>query len=173
MRFHRHLKPFEGSGSGTAYPDELLDGSIDPVSVMSMLQQVQYEHGYLSQESLERISAESGVHLSRLYGVATFYSQFRLKPAGRYVVHICHGTACHVNGAQQVQEAVIDELGIDDGGTTEDGLFTLEKVACLGACILAPVITVDNKVYGHLDADAARRVISHYRNMGVVSDDSR
>ena len=92
-------------------------------------------------------------------GVATFYSQFRLEPIGEHTIRVCFGTACHVNGAEAIADALSDELKVPVGGTTPDGKFTLESVACLGCCSLAPVITIDDETYGRLTADKARDII--------------
>ncbi len=98
-----------------------------------LLQRTQERFGYLPREVLEEIANYLGIPLSRVYGVATFYAQFRFEPLGKYVVKVCHGTACHVNGAVNIAQALKEELGIEEGQTTEDGLVTLERVACLAA----------------------------------------
>jgi NADH-quinone oxidoreductase subunit E len=96
-------------------------------------------------------------------GVATFYAQFRFAPAGRHTVRLCHGTACHVAGAERISRAVAEELGVADGETTADRLFTLTRVACLGCCSLAPVMMVDETAYGRLTPETVRRVFARYR----------
>jgi NADH-quinone oxidoreductase subunit E len=127
-----------------------------------LLQQVQAEVGYLPPEVMERIADRAGVSPARVLGVASFYSQFRLEPVGRYIIRVCQGTACHVQGAVAVTEAICDELGVEEGGTTEDGKFTVEPVACLGCCSLAPVIMIDEDTFGRLTPDEARRVVRDY-----------
>lgn len=127
-------------------------------SLIPMLQQIQDELGYLPREALIELSNYLNIPLSRIYGVATFYSQFNFKPLGKYVVKICRGTACHVNGAVNIAQELEIELGIKENETTEDGLVTLQPVACLGCCSLAPVIMVNEKVYGNLTTAAVRRI---------------
>ncbi|ASI98235.1 NADH-quinone oxidoreductase subunit NuoE [Thermococcus celer] len=135
----------------------------EPSSLIPLLQRTQERFGYLPREALEEIADYLGVPLSRVYGVATFYAQFRFEPLGKYVVRICHGTACHVNGAVNVSGAITEELGIGEGETTEDGLITLERVACLGCCSLAPVIMVNDKVFGKLTPEKARKLMRELR----------
>jgi NADH-quinone oxidoreductase subunit E len=94
-----------------------------------------------------------------MYGVATFYSQFRLNPVGKHIVKVCHGTACHVQNANAITDAIQEALKVSDGETTEDGLFTLESVACLGCCSLAPVMMIDDETYGKLTGDKAKKII--------------
>lgn len=127
-------------------------------SLIPLLQHIQEEFGYLPREALVELADYLVIPLSRIYGVATFYSQFNFKPLGKYVVKICHGTACHVNGAINIAQELMDELGINENETSADGLVTLQPVACLGCCSLAPVIMVNEKVYGNLTAAAVRRI---------------
>ncbi|MFW9924092.1 MAG: NADH-quinone oxidoreductase subunit NuoE [Candidatus Thorarchaeota archaeon] len=127
-------------------------------SLIPLLQQIQDEFGYLPKEALEKLADYLGMPLSRIYGVATFYSQFNFKPLGKYVVKVCHGTACHVNGAVNIAEEIQNELGIKENETSDDGLVTLQPVACLGCCSLAPVIMVNEKVYGNLTPAAVRKI---------------
>ncbi len=128
-------------------------------SLIPLLQKTQENFGYLPKEALQEISKYLGVPLSRVYGVATFYAQFRFEPLGKYVIKICHGTACHVNGAVNISEAIKEEFGIEEGQTTKDGLVTLERVACLGCCSLAPVIMINGKVYGKLTPEKVRKLM--------------
>jgi NADH-quinone oxidoreductase subunit E len=128
-------------------------------SLIPLLQATQEKYGYLPANKLVDISEYLNVPLSRIYGVATFYAQFRFTPLGKFVVKVCHGTACHVDGAVNISEVIKDELKIEDGETTEDGLATLERVACLGCCSLAPVIMINDKVYGKLTKDSVRKII--------------
>ncbi|MHA1738186.1 MAG: NADH-quinone oxidoreductase subunit NuoE [Candidatus Heimdallarchaeota archaeon] len=127
-------------------------------SLIPLLQQIQDQFGYLPNEALVELGEYLGIPLSRIYGVATFYSQFNFSPLGKYVVKICRGTACHVNGAVNILQELEDELGIKENETSEDGLVTLQPVACLGCCSLAPVISVNEKVYGNLTNAAVRRI---------------
>ncbi len=130
--------------------------------LIPVLQEVQSRIGYLPPEVMERIAERTGVPSSRVFGVVSFYSQFRLAPVGKYVIKICHGTACHVQGAPAITEAVLSELGVADGETTADGRFTVESVACLGCCSLAPVIMVEQETFGRLTPDQARDIVRNY-----------
>jgi NADH-quinone oxidoreductase subunit E len=134
--------------------------------VIPLLQAIQQRCGYLPREVLEAIAKRTRVSLTRIYGVATFYERFRFQPVGKHVVQACHGTACHVNGAKQTGRAIHQTLQIKDRETTADGLFTLETVACLGCCSLAPVMMIDDKVYGRLNPQRAQRILSSYRRGG-------
>ena len=131
-------------------------------ALIPVLQSVQSRIGYLPREAMERIAQRTGVPASRVFGVATFYSQFRLEPVGRYVIKVCHGTACHVQGAVAVTEAICNELGVEPGDTTADGKFTVESVACLGCCSLAPVMMIEESTFGRLTPDAARKIVREY-----------
>ena len=135
----------------------------NPSSLIPLLQRTQENFGYLPKEALEEISRYLRIPLSRVYGVATFYAQFRFEPLGKYVIKICHGTACHVNGAVNISQAITEELGIEEGQTTEDDLVTLERVACLGCCSLAPVIMINNKVFGKLTPEKVRKLMKNLK----------
>lgn len=132
--------------------DEFQAGGHDG-AVIPLLQRTQDLLGYLSRPALRLISKKTLIPLSRLYGVATFYAQFRLKRRGRHLVRVCDGTACHVRGAGKSIEALGKSLGIEPGATTPDYKLTLEIVYCLGSCGLSPVALVDDKVYGRLQPD--------------------
>ncbi|GAB4332057.1 MAG: NADH-quinone oxidoreductase subunit NuoE [Calditrichia bacterium] len=127
--------------------------------VIPLLQEAQKIYGYLPREAIIRIAEFTNNEVSQIYGVATFYSQFRLKPVGKHIVRVCHGTACHVSGAERITEACEEALGIKDGETTEDMEFTLESVACLGCCSLAPVMMIDDMTYGRLNDRETKKVI--------------
>ena len=120
-------------------------------------------YGFLPREVIEYISLKLKLKTAEVYGVATFYTQFRFEPVGRYLVLLCMGTACHVNGAKSIEEAIYDELGISDGETTQDGLFTLNNVACLGCCSLSPVMMVNGEAYGQLTGDKVKTIIGELR----------
>ena len=130
-----------------------------PGSLIPVLQKTQEVLGYLSSGTLEGISKELDIPLSDIYGVVTFYSQFRLKPSGKNIIKVCHGTACHVGASEGISEALENELKISHGDTTPDGKFTLERVACLGCCSLAPCIMINNETYGRLTPDKARKIV--------------
>jgi len=132
-------------------------------SLITILQKAQDALGYLSEDTIKTIAEKTGISAAKIYGVATFYTQFRLKPVGRYVLALCKGTACHVNGAAGIEEAVSEHLGIADGETTADGLFTLDVVACLGCCSLAPVMMVrgpeGEETFGSLTKEKVRTIL--------------
>ncbi|MDD6275778.1 MAG: NADH-quinone oxidoreductase subunit NuoE [Clostridia bacterium] len=133
-------------------------------SLITILQKTQEIYGYLPIDVLYKIADAVGESPARVLGVATFYSQFRLKPVGKYLIMLCQGTACHVNGSQRIEQALFEELGIRDGETTEDGLFTLKDVACLGCCSLSPVMMINGETYGRLTPDKAKEIIRELRS---------
>ena len=124
-------------------------------SLITILQYAQDIYGYLPTDVLYHIAERIGSTPAKVMGVATFYSQFRLQPVGKYLIMLCQGTACHVNGSEKIEKAIKDELGISDGETTEDGLFTLKNVACLGCCSLSPVMMINDDTYGSLTPEKA------------------
>jgi len=132
----------------------------DTGMLIPMMQDLQSEYGYLPPEELKSLAARLGVPLTRVYGVAMFYSSFRLAPKGQHEVTLCMGTVCHLNGAGRISEAICEEYGIEPGGTTPDRLFTLQAVNCVGACALAPVMVVDGKYYDHVTPESALKVLS-------------
>jgi NADH-quinone oxidoreductase subunit E len=132
-------------------------------NIIPLLQEIQEEFGYLSEEQIDGVAEKVGVSASVVYGVATFYSQFRLRAPGRHMIRVCEGTACHVLGAGAVLEALKMELGIDVGGTTADGLFSLESVRCLGCCSLAPAVVIDEETYGRVSANKIGKILAPYR----------
>lgn len=132
-------------------------------NLIPILQGTQNIYGYLPKESFLKISEITGLKLSDMYGVATFYTQFRLNPVGKYIIKICHGTACHVQNATAISEALEETLGIKDGETTEDRLFTLESVACLGCCSLAPVMMIGANTYGKLTGPKAVKIFKEIK----------
>ena len=131
--------------------------------LIPLLQKLQDAYGYLPQDVIARLSERTGVFVSEIMGVVTFYAQFRLEPVGKNIVKICFGTACHVIGAENIADAITRELGITLGGTTEDQLFTVESVACIGCCSLAPVIMINEETHGRLTPETARAVIRAFR----------
>ena len=131
-------------------------------SLIPVLQKVQGELGYLPEEAVSEIAHFLGLSKSEIYGVASFYAQFRFERQGEHTVKVCQGTACHVRGGRRIMEAVIQQLGIKPGGTTEDYKFSLERVACFGSCALAPVMVADKTVYGRMTTVKAREVLGQY-----------
>jgi NADH-quinone oxidoreductase subunit E len=132
-------------------------------NMIPLLQGTQELYGYLPRRAFEKISAETGLELSEMFGVATFYAQFRLKPVGKHIIKICHGTACHVQNAKEISEALEEALKVKDGETTEDRLFTLESVACLGCCSLAPVMMIGDQTYGKLTGNESAKIVKNIR----------
>jgi NADH-quinone oxidoreductase subunit E len=132
-------------------------------NLIPLLQGTQDIFGYIPHNAFEKIASETGLELSDMYGVATFYAQFRLNPVGKHIVKVCHGTACHVQSAKSVTDALMEALKVEDGGTTEDGMFTLESVACLGCCSLAPVMMIGDETYGKLTGSEAVKIIKNIR----------
>jgi len=143
----------------------------DPGALIAVLQETQKIYGYLPKSALRKIASARRLPLSKVYGVATFYSQFHLRPRGENVIRVCHGTACHVRGAPEVTRAVVEELGLKVGETAEDLSFTLESVACVGCCGLAPVMLVDHQTYGQLDVVEARRIAAELREEAAADRD--
>ena len=135
----------------------------DKKSLITVLQEKQEELGYLPMDELYKIAEETGNSPARVLGVATFYTQFRLQPVGKYLIMLCKGTACHVNGADGLEKAICEELGIADGGTTADGLFSLKTVACLGCCSLSPAMMINDDTYGSLTPAKAVEILREIR----------
>ena len=123
--------------------------------LIPILQEVQKELGYISSEAMETISKDLKIPKSEIYGVVTFYAQFHLKPRGRHVIRVCRGTACHVRGSAKIMDKIMSMLKVKENGTTDDLRFTLEPVACLGCCGLAPVVMIDEDTHGRLTDDEA------------------
>lgn len=152
-----------GEANHLAQLDELLakwkgvKGALIPV-----LQGAQEIYGYLPKEVIQRIGEKLDIPTSQIYGVVTFYAQFHLSPRGRNIIRVCQGTACHVRGAKAIMTAISDSLQIEVGKTTPDLKFTLESVACIGACGLAPVIMINDDTHGRLTADKIPEILAKY-----------
>jgi len=130
--------------------------------LVSILQDVQSEFYYLPRDVIEMVSGELVVPMSQVYGVATFFKSFSLKPRGRHLINVCLGTACHVRGAAKIQDKLQRDLDIMPGETTKDGRFTLESVNCVGACALGPMVIVDGKYHGQMNTDKVDSVLKDY-----------
>ena len=130
--------------------------------LMMILSDIQNEYGYIPLDVQEIVSQKTGISVAEIYGVVTFYSFFSLRPKGKYIIGCCLGTACYVKGAQQVIDKFSELLGIAPGQTTEDGLFTLDALRCIGACGLAPVMTINEDVYGRLTPDEVDKILDKY-----------
>ena len=137
-------------------------GSVQAGDLIPLLQGLQAAYGYLPPPVLVEVSERTGIPASRMYGVITFYSQFSITPRGRHTVRCCSGTACHVRGSKEVAEAILREINVEEGGTSADGRFTFESVACLGTCFLAPVMMVDNEYFGSLTPAKARAILKKF-----------
>ncbi len=156
------------SGPDFSELDQFIEKVKDtPGNLIMILQQAQNIYGYLPREVIAHISRKTGNTQAKIYGVATFYTQFRLQPIGKNLIMLCQGTACHVSGSQSIEAVICEELKIADGETTEDGIFTLNNVACLGCCSLAPVMMIQNssgeETYGNLTKEKVLEIIDQIR----------
>lgn len=133
--------------------------------LMMILSDIQKEYGYIPLEVQEIVSAKTGISVAEIYGVVTFYSFFSLKPKGKYVIGVCLGTACYVKGAQHIIDKFSELIGIKPGDTSEDGLFTLDALRCIGACGIAPAVTINGKVYPKLTPDKVASIVEEYKKM--------
>ncbi len=136
-------------------------------SLITILQKTQDIYGYLPKEAIELISEKTGIATSEIMGVGTFYTQFRFEPVGKYLIMLCQGTACHVNSSELILQTIKEELGIDDGQTTADGLFSLKCVACLGCCSLSPVMMINEDTYGSLTPDKTKKILKELREAAL------
>ena len=144
---------------------EVILSAITDVSskdLVPILQEIQQAYGYLPRSVIMEMSEKTGIAVSQVYGVATFYEQFHLEARGRHIIKCCRGTACHVKGAPNIADAIERVINVKPGETTEDMKFTFETVACLGTCFLAPVIMVDDDYYGHLAVDDIEGILEGY-----------
>jgi len=141
-----------------------------PHQLIEVLQDIQDHYGYISEEAMRAVSKELGVHLTEVYSVASFYKAFSLKPRGKNVLTICTGTACHVRGAKMVLNQATGQLGVAPGEMTEDGLFTIEHVNCLGACALGPVVTENGSSHHHMNPGKLRKLLVSLGNRPKEED---
>ena len=153
---------------GTAAQEQQLNAVIEtyrstPGALMPVLQKAQEIYGYLPMEVQKMIALKMGVSLEEVFGVSTFYSQFVLNPKGEISIAVCLGTACYVKGSGEILEKITEILGLPSGSTTPDGKYSLEATRCIGACGLAPVLTVNNEVYGRLTKDDVEDILAKYR----------
>ncbi len=154
----------EGSGNGfSSFKVKLWKYQGEMGALIPLLQSAQETYGYIPESAIDHISEIVGIPAADIYGVITFYSQFRLKPMGKNIIKICDGTACHVNASTAILRTIEDELQIEGDETTEDGLFTLQKVACLGCCSLSPVIMINEETHGKLSPKKVTQLIKEYR----------
>jgi len=148
------IEPYLAKVAGTAKAEG---------SLISILQKAQDVYGYLSPELMEHIAQKTGITASKILGVATFYSQFKFEPVGKHLIMLCQGTACHVNGSPDIQDAICSHLDIAEGETTKDGQFTLNSVACLGCCSLSPVMMIDGEAHGSLTPTKTVKILDTIR----------
>jgi NADH:ubiquinone oxidoreductase subunit E len=161
-------KPYQESVMSSASLARALEGRrSQPQQLIEVLHDVQEEWGYIPREAMVAASRELGVPLIEVYRVASFYKAFSLEPRGKHLITVCMGTACHVRGAARMADQVAGQLGVELGGTTSDGLFTVECVNCLGACALGPVVVLDGIYYSQMTPRRARRLIESVRAAGV------
>ncbi len=133
--------------------------------LIPLLQEIQKEYGYVPSEAVKLIAKAFDMFPSEIYGVLTFYTQFHTSPRGKHIIKVCQGTACHVMGGKALLDYISDTLKIDDGETTQDGLFSLERVACLGCCGMAPVIMIDEDFFGGCDFKKVDQILQKYKEM--------
>jgi len=131
--------------------------------LIPILQDIQAIYGYVPEESIELISRELSIYPVDIYGILTFYTQFHLTPPGKHTIKVCQGTACHVMGGKEILDYLSDKLRISEGETTRDGMFSLERVACLGCCGMAPVVVIDNNFYGRCTIQKVDKLLNDYQ----------
>ncbi len=136
----------------------------DASNLIPLLQDIQETLGYLPEEEMQKVARHVKIPVSRVYGVATFYNQFRLQPLGKYIIRVCRGTACHVKGSFDLLQTLENELGIKAGETTKDLMFSIETVACIGACSIAPVIAINEEFFGGLTTKSVQKLLKTFRN---------
>jgi NADH-quinone oxidoreductase subunit E/NADP-reducing hydrogenase subunit HndA len=146
------------------YMESVKDAPHAESFLIAILHKAQGLYGYLSQEVMDEIACTMNIPTSHIWGVATFYHYFNLSPRGQHVISVCLGTACYVKGAEQILAAIKEHLNVQMGETTEDKLFTLQEARCLGACGLAPVVMIDDKIYGELTPDKMREILNTYKS---------
>lgn len=158
----------KGAPAVTQGPDKAVDSKMIEIlahfkgekgELIPLLQQVQQQFGYLPEQAMKRIADFVHVPPSTVFGIGTFYAQFKLVPTGRNIVKVCRGTGCYVRGAPRIITELESKLGIKDGGTTPDMKYTLETVACFGSCALAPVVVINEKVHGRMNPDATKKAL--------------
>lgn len=133
-------------------------------ALIPLLQEIQAAYGYVPRESVNLIADELSIYPVKIYEILTFYAQFHLSPRGKQTIKVCQGTACHVMGGKEILDYLSNKLNIDVGETTKDGLFSLERVACLGCCGMAPVVAVNNDFYGKVTIQGLGKILDEYRS---------
>ncbi len=150
------------------YMDSLKGKARSESNLIAILHKVQELYGYLNKEAMDEVAITMGIPTAHIWGVATFYHYFNLKPCGRHVIAICLGTACYIRGAGEILDKLKEELKVDIGGTSEDNLFTLQEARCLGACGLAPVMMIDGRIYGTLTPKRVSEILQSYRKQDAA-----
>lgn len=154
------------SGPAIARVEQICDEhAAENTPLIMILSEIQHEFGYVPLEVQEIVSKKTGISVAKIFGVVTFYSFFSLTPKGKHVIGCCLGTACYVKDAQKVIDRFCNDLGIEPGGTTEDRLFTIDALRCIGACAAAPAVTIDGKIYARVDVSQVPKIIDEYRLM--------
>ena len=143
--------------------------NVQPGAVIPVLQEIQDTYGYVPPAAIERIAENMGISASEIYGIVTFYTQFRLKPIGKNLIKVCHGTACHLSGAEMIALALAQVVDAREGETSPDGMFTVERVACLGCCSLAPCIMINGEVHGRLTPEAISKLARQLQETETVT----
>jgi NADH:ubiquinone oxidoreductase subunit E len=162
--FKGEIKMAHLSEAAVVKINEICDRYVNEKTPLIMiLSDIQKEYGYIPLEVQEIVSQRTGISVAEIYGVVTFYSFFSLKPNGKYVIGCCLGTACYVKGAQQIVDKFSEILGIKPGETTEDGLFTIDALRCIGACAIAPAVTINGKVYPHVQVSEVQGIVDEYK----------
>lgn len=146
-----------------AYIDEVKQKKYSDSYLIAVLHKAQELYGYLSRETMDEISGRMNIPTAHIWGVATFYHYFNLTPPGKHTISVCLGTACYVKGAGRIYDTLKKELAVEEGGVTEDGLFSLQGARCLGACGLAPVIMIDEKIHGNLNPEKTMAIVNQIR----------
>ena len=155
------------SEAGVKKINEIIDRHINQKTpLMMILSDIQNEYGYIPLDVQQIVSERTGISVAEIYGVVTFYSFFSLEPKGKFVIGCCMGTACYVKGAQLVMDKFCELLNINPGQTTDDGMFTIDALRCIGACGIAPAVTINGKVYPKLSVDQVPAIVEEYRKMG-------
>lgn len=165
---HFHVKEKDSMKPAMTLDWQKIDDIIDsyhenPEALLMIMQDISDIYNHVPPEAVPVLSERLGVKPSLIYGVATFYKTISLEPRGKYIINVCTGTACHVRGADKIMDALQDRLGIEEGQTTEDHLFTLQAVRCVGCCASGPVITVNQETHGGLDRSSAVKIIEEYK----------
>ena len=137
--------------------------NVEPGAVIPILQEIQEAYGHVPPVAIQRVAEHMNIPASEIYGIVTFYAQFRLQPLGKNLVRVCHGTACHLGGAEMVAEALAQATGAKEGETSPDDMFTVERVACLGCCSLAPCIMFNNETHGRLTPESVNKLVAEMR----------